>query len=478
MHMTRGGESDRVLSMQWIRDNFFRVWLMVISVFLVVMSVYHLEDSPRTWFDEGIYLSLAKNLAVHGEYGMFSSLETVIPTDALTVGYPFIFPLAAIFSVVDPSLLIARVYAIFWIFVLCFVVFWYVKEKSGTKAALIAMTLLAVFSPLYGNGKNLLGEVPGLVFVMMSVWAFERLMKNSKMRYAVIAGGAAALSAACKPIFLPFLGLFGLYTVYESFKKRISWRQFLVMWGTGLVFFVVWIATQFSLTTDFVFVLKHYLNPYNVTDLWENTTHNFLLFFRDLSPAHFFITLLMSLGVYGWYRGDVRTFIPLHLFSIYLLVNFLKSPPWYRYFFVAHVVVIVLSSFVWVRLLENVRVKKFVMGLLVLLIAAQGFYTVTHINRMYYPPWREVREIVENNKGRAFFINVPECEFFAREQNYVQYLYIRDGLSYGGERLVSMGEYDLIITRDAVQDVELVRQMVPSYRERHIGNYFVFERIR
>lgn len=464
--------------MQWIRDNFYRVWLIVVSVFLVCLSVYHLEDSPRTWFDEGIYLSLAKNLAVHGEYGMFSAPDVVIPTDAITVGYPFIFPLAAIFSLGDVSLLIARVYAIFWIFALCFVVFQYVREKSGKQSALIAVTLLAVFSPLYGNGKNLLGEVPGLVFLFVSVWAFERLLKNSKLRYAIIAGGTASLAAACKPLFLPFLGIFGLYTVYESFKKRILWKHFFAMWGMGLVFFVIWIATQFSVHTDFAFVVQHYLNPYNVAHPWGNAMHNFLLFFRDLSPAHFFVTLVMSGAVYYWYRGDARTFIPLQIFSLFIVINFLKSPPWYRYFFVAHVIVIVLSSFVWARLLENVRVKKVVAGLLVLFVIGQGYYTVTHIDRMYYPPWREIRGIVENHQGRAFFINVPECEFFSREQNYAQYIHIRDGLSYGGEHLVSLGEYDLIITRDSMHDVELVREIVPSYRERHIGNYFVFERIR
>jgi 4-amino-4-deoxy-L-arabinose transferase-like glycosyltransferase len=451
----------------------------LLSVFVFGLSFYHLEDSPRTWFDEGIYLSLAKNLAEYEVYGMYASPDVVIPNDAITVGYPFIFPLAALFNLFGSSLLVARLFAISWIFLLCFVVFHYVREKSNNRwTALLAVLLLSVFSPLYGNGKNVLGEVPGLVFLFVSVWAFERLLQKGTMWYAIVAGVGATLASASKPLFLPFLAIFGLYTLYTAMTRSLAWKHFFVMWGVGAVFFVVWIATQFSTHTDFLFVWNHYLNPYNVRDVWAGAWYNVRLFFSDPSPAHFLCMMVVSFCVVVWYRKNLHTFIPLYFFSLFLLVNFLKSPPWYRYFFVAHVIVIVLSSFVWARLLENVRVKKFIMGVLVLLVVGQGYYTVTHIDRMYYPPWREVREIVENNNGRAFFINVPECEFFARERNYAQYLYIRDGLSYGGERLVSLGEYDLIITRDMMRDVELVREMVPSYRERHIGNYFVFERIR
>lgn len=443
---------------------------------VVCLSVYHLQDSPRTWFDEGIYLSLAKNVAQHGVYGMFSTPSTIIPTDAITVGYPVIFPLAALLYIFGSSMLVARLFAITWIFALLVVVYRYVSEKVNAKAGLLSIAFLAVFSPLYGNGKNVLGEVPGLVFVFVSVWAYERLCTSSRLRYAVISGSAAALAAATKPIFLPFLAFFGLYTVIAWYRRAITWQQFGSMWGSGVLFFGLWIVTQFSRATDVAFVWAHYTNPYNVSDPWSHALSNAWLFVTDFSPAHVLFVFILSIISLWMYRRKLGTLAPLFLFATLVLVNFLKSPPWYRYFFVAHVILIVVSSVVWEYVITRFRYRQVGIGVLSVFVGLQLYYTVTHIDRMFYPPWREVRAIIEQSSGGIFFVNVPEGEFFARTRDYAQYLKIREGLVYGAEYLPLLGEYSLIVTRDGVEDVAFVRGMLPSYRERHIGNYFIFEK--
>ena len=45
--------------------------------------------------------------------------------------------------------------------------FWLIYEVFGYKEAVISTLLLVSFAPLYGNGKIVLGEIPGLLFLVL-----------------------------------------------------------------------------------------------------------------------------------------------------------------------------------------------------------------------------------------------------------------------------------------------------------------------
>ena len=65
---------------------------------------------------------------------------------------------------------------ILFIFILSIAVFWYSRMFSFDQSfsyffPLASLALIVSFAPLYGHVKNVLGEVPGLTFFVLSLLA-------------------------------------------------------------------------------------------------------------------------------------------------------------------------------------------------------------------------------------------------------------------------------------------------------------------
>ena len=88
--------------------------------------------------------------------------EKITPISHLTVGYPLIYPLALLFKIFGISILKARVLMVFFIMSLVLISYLAIKKRYGLNQSLLSIALLVTFPPLYGNGKSVLGEVPGL----------------------------------------------------------------------------------------------------------------------------------------------------------------------------------------------------------------------------------------------------------------------------------------------------------------------------
>ena len=80
---------------------------MLIS-WLVSFSLFRLTESPSVWYDEGAYIQLAKNTVEYGITGLRLSPEGISHISKLTVGYPLIYPLTAVFKVFGDSVASAR----------------------------------------------------------------------------------------------------------------------------------------------------------------------------------------------------------------------------------------------------------------------------------------------------------------------------------------------------------------------------------
>jgi 4-amino-4-deoxy-L-arabinose transferase-like glycosyltransferase len=77
-----------------------------------------------------------------------------------------------------------------------------------------SLGLVATFAPLYGNGKNVLGEVPGLLFVLLFLLCVRYIESGkSTERLFLFAGLMLGLAVVTKPIFLLLLPVVGLVLV-------------------------------------------------------------------------------------------------------------------------------------------------------------------------------------------------------------------------------------------------------------------------
>lgn len=336
--------------------NFKEKFLFIVLLLLSAgFSVYRLTESPPTWLDEGMITQLAINLAEYGVMGLQASPDNFASGAYVSSGFPLIFPLAAFFKIVGVGFLQARIFMLFWILLLVAFSYIYILRMYGWRAAFFAGLLLATFAPLYGNGKNVLGEVPGLVFFILFLLFLQRMEKEEFLSKPFLffgAGLALGLFAATKVIFLLALGAFAVLMAGNRFFRgkpdifKFPLRGLLIFGAGTILPLLIWFFTQFSFSDSFRDIFAFYRNPYQLENVSSVMATNFLRFFKELNP--FYTAFIFGLwGVSLVLRerekgGEVSlSEKTAFIFSFFVLFFYLRTAGWYRYFFPAQIVTLI-----------------------------------------------------------------------------------------------------------------------------------------
>ncbi len=181
-----------------------------LSLFLVVLSVaiyisfYCFQTQPAFWFDEGIFFQVVKNWALNNQLGVPLSPDSSSDLSLISMGYPVLAPAVSVFKIFGPSLVALRIVAISFLIGLIAVAFFLAKRLYGYWAALGIIFLLSVFSPLYGNGKSFLGEVPGLFFFSSALLMLLMLekAKEKKIILGFLSGVLFGFAISAKPLYI------------------------------------------------------------------------------------------------------------------------------------------------------------------------------------------------------------------------------------------------------------------------------------
>ena len=111
--------------------------------------------------------------------------------------------------------------------------------------------LLVSFAPLYGNGKIVLGEIPGLLFLVLFLLALNKLEDSGYKNHfwSVWAGLGMGLAIVAKPIFILLLPAVVIWVLWKRKTIRLDA-------GSALRFFIFFcpiICANFTdLCEDFV----------------------------------------------------------------------------------------------------------------------------------------------------------------------------------------------------------------------------------
>jgi len=102
------------------------IFLISITAFF---STYKLSESPSVWYDEGIYIQMATNMA--NGYGMSFQFAPnhIDPVSKFTVSYPFIYPLSIILKVFGTSITVARSFMVFLILSLVVSLYFLIRKR-------------------------------------------------------------------------------------------------------------------------------------------------------------------------------------------------------------------------------------------------------------------------------------------------------------------------------------------------------------
>lgn len=438
------------------------ILLTLLSCIAVFFATYHLTESPPVWYDDGMFTQAAINLASSGQEGLRVAPNIVEPSSKLiTVGYPLIYPLAGWLTVFGVSVLSARSLMVLFILGFLLASYFFVKRLFNKELALGVLALLITLPTLYGNGKSVLGEVPGLMYLVLFLLSFH-IAKTSVARrnlWFAIAGLFAGLCVVTKPTFLVLIPaiIVGVYIAWH--RVAMNGKEILIAVATGTMPILLWLFLQFQAGDSLASILSYYINPYQLTNLFGVILENIRRLFVGIGPLYLLVIIGIWISAF-WIRLRKREKISAEeiiafVFSLLIIAAYTRTAGWYRYLFEAQAVsllffpnaLLVVASTVS-RFISPKRVVVGLIATLTIFGAYQVMFSsfVAESYNQNKTAFLESYFASASSTASLFVYNVPEVPIFIRGNNYYQY-FEPAGWYIGREQLpvITEGKVDEII---------------------------------
>src|SRR3989338_7005229 len=416
------------------------VLLVMLFTVGVSLTFYKLDESPVTWMDEGLITQTSRNLATQGRYAIQTAPGEFASPGIISTSLPVTLPVALSYKIFGVGLLQARVVMALYIIAFFILAYLLVRKHAGQLAALLGLALLVTFAPIYGHGKNVLGEVPGLVWLLFALLTFKNPWS----------GIFFGLAMVTKPIFLLLLPAIAIVYVY---KREWPSRIFIASLALPVL---VWILVQFP--HDAIGnILSIYANPHH-TNLWLSIVANAHRFITEAQPFYALILLgiwLLSL-LWRWRaRVDIdKVELVAAVFSLFVYLAYLRTIGYYRYFFLGEVLELMYLPITLLRsnLERFPKVRPLIPACLILLVAIQFYQTSYHswVASAYGSHrTRDLSAVLSQlPPGKLVFVyQAPELANFLPSNNYLQYVKVAEDIIIGADNLprAERGEPELVL---------------------------------
>ncbi len=183
---------------------------LAIAVFLF-LALYNLTEYPVIWFDEGSHLHVPKTLVRFGVYADYSSEGFRYYGPTMGVGPTVMLPIAAAFKLFGIGLLQARLVMVLYLLAAVYAFYRLVRVLGDRWLAWTATALLVTRASLIEYGRQVLGEVPGLFFMVagLGLWlaAWEKTGWGRLILVGLLLGLAMVTKNQYMLVLVPTLGL-------------------------------------------------------------------------------------------------------------------------------------------------------------------------------------------------------------------------------------------------------------------------------
>src|SRR3989344_4531501 len=202
------------------------IFIIGLLVAVFFFATYDLTESPHTWYDEGAIIQRAITYLRYGTMHYQVAPDQFSSAAFDSTGYPVIYPIALAFKYFGIGLLPARAVMAVFILLLVLTAYTLIKRTAGSYYAAAAALLLGTFPPLYGNGKNVLGEIPGLFFLFLFLFCLHFLEKGGfKNKFFLVLGClTAGLCFSTKPNFIMLLPALAIASLILKRKEIFNFR--------------------------------------------------------------------------------------------------------------------------------------------------------------------------------------------------------------------------------------------------------------
>jgi 4-amino-4-deoxy-L-arabinose transferase-like glycosyltransferase len=337
--------------------------LLALIPALLIVGAWHLDRYPRTWFDEGMYLQTAKNLAQHDLYAVRSADGTLDYAPAVGVGPTTILPVALFFRLGGDSLALARLVPLVALLLATVLLYLLARSLFGRLAAGCALLLLLCLPALdwIATGRQVLGEVPAVLFLLAGGILAHRTPAS---RLPILGGVLLGLAMVTKGQYLLVLPA---AIVAIALLDRFVTRQRPLHWYLGLlvaagVVYACWFAALLT-------VVQHGQLIENYRQLRASSGGALLIINRGrmiaavrflLGPQGFFLVIPATIaGAWAVWRAEGQrrlALLSIWVFqSLWLLWFTGASIAWPRYAFPALVLNTLFMGYLAAQLLTVVR---------------------------------------------------------------------------------------------------------------------------
>jgi hypothetical protein len=406
-------------------------------------SFYKLSESPQTWTDEGLIVQTAQNLVGQGIYGFQIAPGQVLSPSFISTSYPVTFPIAVSFYIGGIGLYQARVVMALYIIALLALIWLYIRRENPYWA-LATTAILATFPPIYGQGKNVLGEVPGLVFLLLSAYFLRKIEDgNWTWKNIILFGIFSGICVATKPIFILLLPGFVLISYFLFVRKEFKFKKLLLLGFSFVLPIFAWVHFQFQSSDSISSVLGYYSNPHslNILETVRFNVVDFLQHGHTLFSGTLFLLWSFVFLKSAWKKETSLSEVFLYIFSVFIFANYFRNPPYYRYFFVAEI----LCLMFFVRniniILKDLKHKRYIILLLLSALITSQLYSMVSGSWVASAYNSHRTAIMQNAIGSlssrvpVFVYQSPEAVVFLKHFNYYQY--------FSGTKTTEFGAIDL-----------------------------------
>lgn len=467
------------------------VWIGLLSVFLFVniFSLSTLTTKPALWYDEGMNIELARNFSEFGKLDLMVKPMQFSGQGALigSTGYPTTVPLAAFFKLFGFGLPQARVYMLLWMNALLFCLFYFTRKKWGASVALAVLLLTATFAPFYGNGRSVMGEIPGFTFLLLSLLWYQ--YKNNFFVTGIFLG----LAVISKPSV--YLFLIPAFVILLLFERKDFFMRALTLGIGALMPLFVWIGiyadTALSPST-WQSLRAHFSNPYEQSQLtsFVNIKNNLAAFFDSSTLIYFLLfVILITLAARvkkEYYENNKELLVFAASYGILEFFYFLKGLGYLRYLIGVQLLLFMLlvpaiqalvSRFV---LSPNSRIAaRACVGILVLF---QTTHLFLNAKLFYSDSPQKTSQYIENTfKGEPVgVINLPTVASLIPPSQRIQTISTY-GLDKVGEHPLSFDEQTLpqavVFEKNQVFDTPYAEVLKQRYSlDQEIGNILIYRK--
>lgn len=322
----------------FLLHHWYHCVVLGVLLWVIIFSSVTLTTKPRLWADEAKSIELSYNflnfgvLDIQTAPGEFSGISHLLQS----TGYPITITLALFFKVFGYSFVGARVFMLIWMLAMLLFLFCFFKKVYGHEEALLALILIASFAPFFDNGRTVVGEIPGFLFLLLGLEAW--LARNKYLWVGVWWGFAIVTKPS---VYIAVIPTIILILILKSGGIK---KLFFVAAGMmpAAVFWMVLIFRSSIISSRWRDVGLFFQNPFGTSSISANIINSFYNALFSTTLIYFATLFFIILFARKYVNNDMHKKLLLFtiIFTFFSFIYYLRSPGWLRYIIAAELLIL------------------------------------------------------------------------------------------------------------------------------------------